>query len=89
MVGLRFSDIEIVRFITIVSRKDRTLMEQPKKLYNYAVKFFRGYGKLLGEFLDDYFPAADFGQRMTIGLNREDNISAPDPSGYEGRRAEV
>lgn len=29
VVGLRFSDIEIVRFITIVSRKDRTLLEQP------------------------------------------------------------
>lgn len=88
-VGLRFSDIEIVRFITIVSRKDRTLMEQPKKLYNYAVKFFQGYGKTLRDFLDDYFPPVDFGQRKTIGLNREDNISAPDPSNHEARKAEL
>ena len=25
-----------------------------------------------------------FGPRKSIGLNREDNISAPDPSGYTG-----
>ena len=84
VVGLRFSDIEIFRFITIVSRKDRTLMEQPKKLYNYAISFFREYGETLKQFLDDYFPAMKFGPRKSIGLNREDNISAPDPSGYTG-----
>ena len=40
VVALRFSDIEVFRFISIVSRKDRTLMEMPKKLYNFAVHFF-------------------------------------------------
>lgn len=84
VVGLRFSDIEIFRFITIVSRKDRTLMEQPKRLYNYAISFFREYGETLKQFLDDYFPAMKFGPRKSIGLNREDNISAPDPSCYTG-----
>ena len=84
VVGLRFSDIEIVRFITIVSRKDRTLLEQPKRLYNYAVSFFQEYGKTLSSFLDSHFPPMDFGPRKSIGLNREDNISAPDPSGYHG-----
>ena len=84
VVGLRFSDIEIVRFITIVSRKDRTLLEQPKRLYNYAVSFFQEYGETLSSFLDSHFPPMEFGPRKSIGLNREDNISAPDPSGYHG-----
>ena len=84
VVGLRFSDIEIFRFITIVSRKDRTLLEQPKRLYNYAISFFREYGKTLSSFLDAHFPPMDFGPRKSIGLNREDNIAAPDPSGFHG-----
>lgn len=84
VVGLRFSDIEIFRFITIVSRKDRTLLEQPKKLYNYTISFFREYGDTLHNFLDNYFPTVDFGPRKSIGLNREENISAPDPSGFSG-----
>lgn len=80
VAALRFSDIEIIRFITIVSRKDRTLTDQPKKLYNYTVSFFQEYGQTLKAFLDDYFPPMDFGHRKSIGLNREDNISAPDPA---------
>ena len=80
VVALRFSDIEVFRFISIVSRKDRTLMEMPKKLYNFAVHFFQDYGKLLQTFLDQYFPPMDFGERKSIGLNREENIGMPDPA---------
>lgn len=80
VVALRFSDIEVFRFISIVSRKDRTLLEQPRKLYNYAVSYFEDYGKKLQAFLDNYFPPMDFGPRKGIGLNREENIGVPDPS---------
>lgn len=80
VVGLRFTDIEVFRFISIVSRKDRTLMEQSKKLYNYAVGYFEEYGKRLQEFLDGYFPPMDFGSRKNLGLNREENIGVPDPA---------
>jgi LysR family transcriptional activator of glutamate synthase operon len=80
IVALRFSDVEVFRFISIVSRKDRTLIEQPKKLYNFAINYFEQYGRTLQQFLDDYFPAADFGPRKSIGLNREENIGAPDPA---------
>jgi DNA-binding transcriptional LysR family regulator len=80
VVALRFSDVEVFRFISIVSRKDRTLIEQPKKLYNFAITYFEQYGKELQQFLEDYFPKADFGPRKSIGLNREENIGAPDPA---------
>jgi DNA-binding transcriptional LysR family regulator len=80
VVALRFSDIEVFRFISIVSRKDRTLMEAPKKLYTFAVHYFQEYGKTLQTFLDEYFPPVDFGPRATIGLNREDHIGAADPA---------
>lgn len=80
VVALRFSDVEVFRFITIVSRKDRTLMEQPRRLYNFAVTYFQEYGKALQHFLDDYFPPADFGPRKGLGLNREENIGVPDPA---------
>lgn len=80
VAALRFSDMEVFRFITIVSRKDRTLMEQSKKLYNFAVSYFQDYGKTLSDFLKDYFPPMDFGPRKSIGLNRVENISAPDPA---------
>lgn len=80
VVALRFSDIEVFRFISIVSRKDRTLMEQPKRLYNYAVSYFQQYGNKLQAFMDDYFPLMDFGPRKGIGLNREENIGVPDPA---------
>lgn len=80
VVGLRFSDIEVFRFISIVSRKDRTLMDQPKKLYNFAVGYFEEYGRKLQDFLDCYFPPADFGPRKCLGLNREENIGVPDPA---------
>ena len=83
VVALRFSDVEVFRFISIVSRKDRTLMEMPKKLYNFAVTFFRDYGRQLQAFTDAYFPPMDFGDRKTIGLNRQDLIGAPDPSNRE------
>lgn len=79
VVVLRFSDIEVFRFISIVSRKDRTLMEQPKKLYNFAVSYFQEYGKTLQAFMDDYFPTVDFGPRKGLGLNREEIMNAPDP----------
>lgn len=55
-------------------------MEMPKKLYNFAVHFFQDYGKLLQTFLDQYFPPMDFGERKSIGLNREENIGMPDPA---------
>ena len=80
VVALRFSDIEVFRFISIVSRKDRTLMEQPRKLYNFAVTYFQEYGKTLQTFMDDHFPKVDFGPRKGIGLNRAENINSPDPS---------
>jgi DNA-binding transcriptional LysR family regulator len=80
IVALRFSDVEVFRFISIVSRKDRTLIEQPKKLYNFAISYFEQYGQELRRFLDDYFPEVDFGPRKSIGLNREENIGAPDPA---------
>lgn len=80
VVALRFSDIEVFRFISIVSRKDRTLMEAPKRLYNFAIDYFQQYGVTLQKFLEDYFPPSDFGPRISIGLNREDNIGAVDPS---------
>lgn len=80
VVGLRFTDIEVFRFISIVSRKDRTLMEQSKKLYNYAVNYFEEYGQRLQAFLDSCFPTVEFGDRKSIGLNREENIGVPDPS---------
>ncbi len=83
VVALRFSDIEIFRFISIVSRKDRTLMEMPRRLYSYAVRYFRDYGRTLQEFMDDYFPPADFGERKSLGLNREEHIGAIDPTGRE------
>jgi len=79
VVALRFSDVEVFRFISIVSRKDRTLMEMPKKLYNFAIRYFRAYGKELQAFMDSYFPPADFGQRKSIGLNREENMNRADP----------
>lgn len=80
VIALRFSDVEVFRFITIVSRKDRTLMEQPKRLYSFAVTYFQEYGKTLQAFLDDYFPPADFGPRKGLGLNREENIGVADPA---------
>ena len=80
VVALRFSDVEVFRFITIVSRKDRTLMEQPKRLYNFAVTYFQEYGRTLQAFLDDYFPPVDFGPRKGLGLNREENIGVADPA---------
>ena len=80
VVALRFSDVEVFRFISIVSRKDRTLMETPKKLYNFAVRFFREYGVTLQTFMDSYFPSMDFGERKTIGLNREEMIGSVDPA---------
>lgn len=80
VIALRFSDVEVFRFITIVSRKDRTLMEQPKRLYNFAVTYFQEYGKTLQAFLDDYFPPVDFGPRKGLGLNREENIGVADPA---------
>ena len=58
-------------------------MEMPKKLYNFAVTFFRDYGRQLQAFTDAYFPPMDFGDRKTIGLNRQDLIGAPDPSNRE------
>ena len=78
VVALRFSDVEVFRFISIVSRKDRTLMETPRRLYSFAIRFFREYGVTLQTFLDSYFPPMDFGERKTIGLNREELIGAPD-----------
>lgn len=84
VVALRFSDIEVFRFISIVSRKDRTLLDQPKKFYNYAVSWFQEYGVQLQTFMDNYFPPIDFGQRKGLGLNREDNIGVPDPSAHAG-----
>lgn len=84
VVALRFSDIEVFRFISIVSRKDRTLMEQPKKLYNFAVSYFQEYGTKLQTFLDEYFPPMDFGPRKGIGLNREELIGAVDPAIHPG-----
>ena len=80
VVALRFSDIEVFRFISIVSRKDRTLIGQPRKLYNYAISYFEEYGKTLASFTDSCFPPADFGPRKGLGLNREDNIGVPDPA---------
>ncbi len=80
VVALRFTDIEVFRFISIVSRKDRTLMEQPRKLYSYAVSYFEDYGRRLQAFMDSYFPPADLGARKSIGLNREENIGVPDPA---------
>ncbi len=80
VVALRFADIEVFRFISIVCRKDRTLMEAPKRLYSFAIEYFQQYGVTLQKFLEDYFPAMDFGPRISIGLNREDNIGAVDPS---------
>ena len=80
VVALRFSDIEVFRFISIVSRKDRTMLEQPRKFYNYAVSYFQDYGIRLQTFMDNYFPPMDFGTRKGIGLNREENIGVPDPS---------
>ncbi len=80
VVVLRFSDVEVFRFITIVSRKDRTLMEQSKRLYNFAVRFFQEYGTILSAFVNNYFPDMQFGPRKSIGLNREENIAAPDPA---------
>ena len=80
VVALRFSDIEVFRFISIVSRKDRTLLEQPRQFYNYAVSFFQDYGVRLQTFMDNYFPPMEFGERKGIGLNREENIGVPDPS---------
>ncbi len=80
VVALRFSDIEVFRFISIVCRKDRTLMEMPKRLYNFAITYFQEYGKKLQAFMDEYFPATDFGPRKSIGLNREENIGAADPA---------
>lgn len=77
---LRFSDIEVFRFITVVSRKDRTLMEQQRRLYQFAISYFQDYGQILEAFLNDYFPPMDFGPRKGIGLNREENIGVPDPS---------
>lgn len=55
-------------------------MEQPKRLYNYAVSYFQQYGNKLQAFMDDYFPLMDFGPRKGIGLNREENIGVPDPA---------
>lgn len=80
VIALRFSDIEVFRFISIVSRKDRTLMEMPKKLYNFAIHYFQDYGRRLQAFMDEYFPPADFGHRKSIGLNREENIGVADPA---------
>lgn len=77
---LRFSDIEVFRFISIVSRKDRTLIEQPRRLYSYAISYFEEYGKTLQAFLDSHFPPMDFGPRKGLGLNREENIGVPDPA---------
>ena len=77
---LRFTDVEIFRFISIVSRKDRTLMEMPKKLYNFAIAFFKDYGSRLQAFYDGYFPPRELGPRKSIGLNREENINMVDPA---------
>lgn len=85
VTALRFTDIEVFRFISIVSRKDRTLIAQPKKLYNFAVSYFQEYGKVLSDFLDSYFPAMDFGPRKSIGLNREELIGVADPSAQANR----
>ena len=85
VTALRFSDVEVYRFITIVSRKDRTLLEMPKKLYDYALEFFRDYGARLQAFVDDYFPPMEFGERKSIGLNREENIGTPAPPMTEER----
>ena len=85
VTALRFSDVEVYRFISIVSRKDRTLLEMPKKLYDYAVEFFRDYGRQLQEFVDGYFPPMEFGERKSIGLNREENIGSPAPPQTENR----
>ena len=83
VVALRFSDIEVFRFISIVSRKDRMLMEAPKRLYNFAVTFFQDYGNQLQAFMDNYFPPMDFGVRKSIGMNREENINMADPAVWD------
>ena len=80
VVALRFSDVEVFRFISIVSRKDRTLMEAPRQLYSFAISFFQDYGRRLQAFTDSYFPPMDFGPRKSIGLNREENINRADPT---------
>ena len=85
VTALRFTDVEVYRFISIVSRKDRTLLEMPKRLYDYAVEFFRDYGRQLQEFVDSYFPQMEFGERKSIGLNREENIGSPAPYQADSR----
>ena len=81
--ALRFSDVEVFRFMSIVTRKDRILMAQSQRLYNHAVSYFREYGNRLQEFMDAYFPPVDFGPRKCIGLNREENLAGPDPAVHD------
>ena len=80
VVALRFSDVEVMRFISIITRKDRILMEQSQRFYNFALNYFEQYGTTLQDFLNSYFPPVSFTRKRGIGLNNPEHINGPDPT---------
>ena len=82
-VALRFSDVEIVRQITVANRKDCVLAGEAEIFYQYALDFYAAYGKTIATFLSDYFPKQEFGQRKTLGMNQPFMLMGPGPSGED------
>ena len=70
-VAMRFSDVEVVRMVTIAYRKDHIFTGEAHRFFQFAKDFYLRYGRELAEFLNDYFPAKEFRDRKTLGLNAD------------------
>ena len=74
-LALRFTDVDVVRMLTIAYRKDRIFTGEAHRFFQFTKDYFVRYSGELQGFLEDYFPQRDMGQRESLGLNSPSILS--------------
>lgn len=67
--ALRFSDVGVVRMLTIAYRKDHIFTGAVQRFFQFTKDFYPRFGQEIQAFLAEYFPQRSFPARKTLGLN--------------------
>lgn len=79
--ALRLTDVELVRLISIVKRRDRILSENASLLYEFAMQYYKDLGRQLAEQMQQLFPENDFPGRQKLGINELKAETQPEHTG--------
>lgn len=74
LVPLRLTDVEIIRMISVATRKGVILSDNAQKLFHFSCRYFADLGRNISAYLDSILPQVDTKVRTTLGIR---NIKTP------------